>query len=160
MENKNIIGLEVVNSKLVAKSLNQLLADHQIFYQNLRGFHWLILGHNFFQLHELFEKLYNEASETVDSLAERILMLGETPLHSFESYLNNAKLKPIENIRTAKESLEIVTQNMQSLLSLVRETVVLASANNDEGTVAMMSNIIFKYEKQLWMFSAYNANID
>ncbi|MBU0473355.1 MAG: DNA starvation/stationary phase protection protein [Bacteroidetes bacterium] len=160
MKNKNIIGLEVENSKVVAKSLNQLLADHQIFYQNLRGFHWLILGRNFFQLHELFEKLYNEASETVDELAERILMLGETPLHSFESYLNNAKLKSAENVRTAKESLDILNQNMQSLLSLVRETLVLASENNDEGTVAMMSDLIVKYEKQLWMFSAYNTNID
>lgn len=157
MKDKNIIGLDVEKSKLVTKSLNQLLADYQIYYQNLRGFHWLILGNSFFQLHELFEKLYDEASETIDSIAERVLMLGETPLHTFESYLKNAKLKQVENVRTSKESLNIVNENMQVLLSQVRKVADLASKNNDEGTLAIMSELISKYEKHLWMFSAQSA---
>ena len=28
--------------------LNKLLADYQIYYQNLRGFHWNIKGQQFF----------------------------------------------------------------------------------------------------------------
>ena len=157
MKNQNIIGLDVEKSKSVAEQLNQLLAGHQIYYQNLRGFHWLILGNNFFQLHELFEKQYNEASETIDLLAERVLMLGETPLHTFESYLKNAKLKPVGNVRTAKNSLKVVIENMQALLLQVRKVVALASKNSDEGTVAIMSELISKYEKHLWMFSAQSA---
>lgn len=160
MKNENIIGLEIIGSEKVAESLNQLLANHQIYYQNLRGFHWLILGKNFFQLHELFEKLYNEASETVDEIAERILMLGFTPLHSFEKYINKSEIKPVENIRSGEESLAVIVQNIQSLLNSVRSVLVLASENNDEGTVAMMGDLISSYEKQLWMFSAYNAKID
>ena len=160
MKNKNIIGLKMEGSEKVAESLNQLLANHQVYYQNLRGFHWLILGKNFFQLHELFEKLYNEASETIDELAERVLMLGFTPLHSFESYLKKSEIKPVENIRSGEESLTVVVQNIQNLLSSVRSVLALASENNDEGTVAMMGDLISSYEKQLWMFSAYNAKID
>lgn len=160
MKNENIIGLEIIGSEKVAESLNQLLANHQIYYQNLRGFHWLILGKNFFQLHELFEKLYNEASETVDEIAERILMLGFTPLHSFEKYIDKSEIKPVENIRSGEESLAVIVQNIQSLLNSVRSVLVLASENNDEGTVAMMGDLISSYEKQLWMFSAYNAKID
>ena len=38
-----------VNS--VVSALHQLLADFQVHYTNLRGFHWDIKGHGFFVLH-------------------------------------------------------------------------------------------------------------
>ena len=41
--------------------LNTLLADYHVYYQNLRNFHWNILGDNFFELHEKFEELYTDA---------------------------------------------------------------------------------------------------
>ena len=67
----------------VAEELNKLLADYQIFYQNLRGLHWNVTGNAFFMLHEKYEELYNEASEVIDEIAERILMIGGQPLHTF-----------------------------------------------------------------------------
>ncbi|MCF6270286.1 MAG: DNA starvation/stationary phase protection protein [Melioribacteraceae bacterium] len=160
MENKNIIGLEVENSNHIAEALNELLANHQIYYQNLRGFHWLILGKNFFQLHEKYEALYNEAADTIDEIAERILMIGGTPLHTFEGYLEIADLKSAKDIRSSKESLDVVEQNVLFLTNSIRTILKQASKNNDEGTVAIMGELISRYEKQLWMLSAYNATID
>ena len=64
-----------VNS--VVSALHQLLADFQVHYTNLRGFHWDIKGHGFFVLHSKFEDMYNDAAEKVDEIAERILMLGD-----------------------------------------------------------------------------------
>ncbi len=157
MNNQNNIGLKMEESKRIAESLNQLLANHQVYYQNLRGFHWLILGKNFFQLHELFEKLYNETNETIDEIAERILMLGSTPIHTFEGYIKKSEIEPVENVRNSEETLSIVNQNIKSLLGSAREILALASENNDEGTASMMSDLISNYEKQLWMFAAYNA---
>lgn len=160
MKNENIIGLEVEQSNKVVEALNELLANHQIYYQNLRGFHWLILGENFFQLHEKYEGLYNEAADTIDEIAERVLMLGGTPLHTFEGYLEKANLKSVQNVRSSKESLNVVEQNVLFLLNSIRTILKQASENNDEGTVAIMGELISKYEKQLWMFSAFNTNID
>ena len=71
-----------LNEKKVAdvvSALHQLLADFQVHYTNLRGFHWDIKGHGFFVLHGKFEDMYNDAAEKVDEIAERILMLGGTP---------------------------------------------------------------------------------
>ena len=59
----------------VVTALHQLLADFQVFYTNLRGFHWDIEGHGFFVLHSKFEDLYNDTAEKADQIAERILML-------------------------------------------------------------------------------------
>ena len=82
-----------VNS--VVSALHQLLADFQVHYTNLRGFHWDIKGHGFFVLHSKFEDMYNDAAEKVDEIAERILMLGGTPENKFSEYLKVAKVKEI-----------------------------------------------------------------
>ena len=68
--------------KLV-QSLQQLLADFQVHYMNLRGFHWNIQGHGFFVLHSKFEEMYDDTAEKVDQIAERILMLGGVPSNKF-----------------------------------------------------------------------------
>lgn len=92
------------NSKLVEK-LNKLLADYQIYYQNLRGLHWNVKGAQFFMLHEKYEELYDEAAEVIDELAERILMIDGKPLHSFADYLKTAELKEAAFISEGKKVL-------------------------------------------------------
>jgi len=62
---------ESAAGKLV-QSLQQLLADFQVHYMNLRGFHWNIQGHGFFVLHSKFEEMYDDTAEKVDQIAERM----------------------------------------------------------------------------------------
>ncbi len=45
----------------LANYLNNLLANFQIYYQNLRGIHCNIKGKCFFDLHVKFEELYTNA---------------------------------------------------------------------------------------------------
>ncbi len=47
MKALNLIGLDKEKSKELVNHLNDLLANYQIFYQNLRGFHWNVKGSNF-----------------------------------------------------------------------------------------------------------------
>ena len=79
----NSIRLEIDKTKIIAEELNLLLANFQLYYQNLRGIHWNIKGCDFFNLHVKFEELYDDANMKVDEIAERILTLGQTPLHTF-----------------------------------------------------------------------------
>lgn len=139
------------NSKLVER-LNRLLADYQIFYQNLRGLHWNVKGPQFFMLHEKYEELYNEAAETVDEVAERILMIGGQPLHTFTDYLKTAELKESGNISDGKIGVEVVLENSRYLLKSFNEIMELA--DGDEGTSAMMSDLIGAAEKRIWMFES------
>jgi len=41
---KNIIGLDEQQAQQLADSLNELLANYQVFYMNVRGYHWNIKG--------------------------------------------------------------------------------------------------------------------
>ena len=56
MKTLNYIKLNESGVANVVSALHQLLADFQVYYTNLRGFHWNIKGHGFFVLHEKFEK--------------------------------------------------------------------------------------------------------
>ena len=76
MKTLDYLHLNETTSANVVASLKQLLADFQVHYMNLRGFHWNIKGRGFFVLHAKFEELYNDAAEKVDQIAERILMLS------------------------------------------------------------------------------------
>ena len=50
MKTLDYIKLNESGVNNVVASLQQLLADFQIYYTNLRGFHWNIKGHDFFVL--------------------------------------------------------------------------------------------------------------
>src|SRR5690606_32528929 len=107
------IGLEKSTTKELSEDLNILLADLQIYYQNLRGVHWNIKGEQFFQLHPKFEELYLDAQEKVDLVAERILTLGATPLHTFEDYVEHSTVKVGKNISEAEASVQLILDSIQ-----------------------------------------------
>ena len=143
-------------SKVIA-GLNQMLADYQVFYTNLRGFHWNIKGHGFFVLHSKFESMYDDVAAKVDELAERILMLGGEPENKFSEYLKVAKLQEVSGVSCADECLKNILDTYGYLIGEERKLMVVASEAGDETTVAMMSDYLKEQEKLVWMLVAYNS---
>ena len=84
MKTLNYTHLEEKGANTIVLSLQQLLADFQIHYANLRGFHWNIKGHGFFVLHSKFEDLYNGAAEKVDEIAERRAIMTESEKYNMD----------------------------------------------------------------------------
>ena len=69
------------------QSLNEFLADLNVFYRKLQNYHWNAQGKDFFRTHEKLEELYNEVNESIDEIAEHILILGGQPLGTLKDYL-------------------------------------------------------------------------
>jgi starvation-inducible DNA-binding protein len=141
----------------LSTKLNDLLANYQIFYQNLRGLHWNIKGPKFFELHAKFEEFYNDALLKIDEIAERILTLGSNPLHTFSDYLYHAEIKEAKQINDASKSIEVIIKNLEILLRKERELLHLSDKLNDEGTNSLMSDYIKEQEKTLWMLRAFSS---
>ena len=150
------IGLDPKASAKLAKELNDLLANYQIFYMNVRGYHWNITGPNFFELHVKFEEIYNDLLLKVDELAERILTLGSQPAHAFSQYIATAQIKEHINATRADECLGGVLAGFQVLLPKQRALLAMAAEADDEGTASQMSDYIKEQEKLIWMLTAYN----
>lgn len=153
--NNNQIGLAIDKSSELAQKLNTLLANYQLFYGNARALHWNIKGEKFFELHQKFEELYLDSFEKIDEIAERILTLGESRLHTYSDYLKHAQINEAANISQARESVETVLAGFKTLLEIEREILNLSGDLNDEGTNALMSDYIREQEKSVWMYNAF-----
>jgi starvation-inducible DNA-binding protein len=151
----NSIGLNENKAKDLANDLNNLLANFQIYYQNLRGVHWNIKGKRFFDLHTKFEELYTDANLKVDEIAERILTLGTTPLHTFEDYTAIAKVPVGKNVSQDEVAVRLIVDSLTALLKIERQILDKSDELNDEGTNAMMSDFITEQEKTVWMLKAW-----
>lgn len=152
---KNLVGIDKEKAAVLSGKLNLLLADYQLFYQNLRGLHWNIKGKEFFELHLKFEELYNDAFVKIDEIAERILTLEAEPFHTYKDFIDNSQIKAEKSVTNGVEGVEIVVKNFSTIITLEREILSLAGDAEDEGTVSLMSDYITQTEKTLWMLNSY-----
>ena len=155
MATKNQIGLDKAKSKTLVDRLNNLLANYMMFYQNTRSLHWNIKGEKFFELHLKFEELYTNLLLKVDEVAERILTLGATPLHTFDDYQNTAKIKSVKDVSNGKKGVQTILDAFEILIVEQRELLNLSADAGDEGTNALMSDYIREQEKLVWMYSSF-----
>lgn len=155
----NKIGLENKPVVELVDHLNILLANYQIHYQKVRGCHWNIRGHQFFELHVKFEELYNNAQITIDELAERVLTLGKSPVSTFKEYIEIADLEEIKTEGLSEEKMvEAILDDFKKLIEIEREVIANASENaNDEGTADMVIAFLRFKEKTSWMFRAWSG---
>lgn len=151
----NTLGLPIKETEELVEQLNALLSNFQIYYQNLRGLHWNIRGKRFFDLHLKFEELYNDSQLKIDLIAERVLTLSGTPLHTFSDYIEHSKLKVGKNISKDTEAIQLITDSLIALLKIERVILEKSAAINDEGTNSMMSDFIVEQEKTIWMLKAW-----
>ncbi len=155
MKHLNSIGLDEKKSKQLAVSLNDLLANYSIFYQNLRGYHWNIKGNKFFELHLKFEELYNDLVLKIDEIAERILTLGFAPNHKYSDYRKMSTITEKSEVSDGTKAVKDILDSFKTIITLQREYKSVADKAGDEGTAALMSDYIRAQEKLVWMYSAY-----
>lgn len=156
----NTLDFTQVDAKVasnVTKELQVLLADFQLFYTNLRGFHWNVKGPFFKPLHEAYEAMYDDSAAKVDEIAERILMLGQTPEHKFSEYLKVSTIKETGVVSDGGEIAKIILDNLKTIIAQERKILAIASEGEDEATAAMMSDYIREQEKTIWFIVSTNS---
>jgi|TARA_B110000879_G_scaffold170213_1_gene220521 starvation-inducible DNA-binding protein len=109
---------------------------------NTRGFHWTIKVQEFFGLHIKFEGIYNALVFQIDEIAELILTLEGTPIHSYTDNVKNSLIAEKTNITDGNTALEYILDGYKTIISLQRVILELAGEINDEGTVSQMSDYI------------------
>ena len=157
MRTLDLLGLDEKKVQNVVNELSVLLADLQVFYSNLRNFHWNAKGHGFFVLHSKYEELYNDAAEKVDEVAERILQLGSTPESRFSEYLKVAEIKEAGVVSCSKEAVDLLLNYYKTLIARERRIIDLATETHDDTTVSLMNDFLVGQEKTVWMLAAVSS---
>ena len=148
MKTLDYLNLNETKVANVVAALQNLLADFQIYYTNLRGFHWEIKGRGFFVLHEKFESMYDDAASKVDEIAERILTLGGTPENKYSGYLKVARIPEVSGVSTSREAVENVLGTYKHFIAEERKLIDLANEANDAVTADMLTGYLKEQEKE------------
>lgn len=139
----------------VVMELNTLLSDYHMYYQKLRSFHWNILGKNFFDLHEQFENMYNDAQIKIDEIAERILTLRHHPVSKFSDYIKIATVQEESAMISDQKMIETLLNDHKIILAQMSSVIDSAENAGDEGTIDLVGAYIRELEKTSWMLNAW-----
>lgn len=150
------LGYKQEESEAIVQSLNQLLANYHVHYQKLRNFHWNVTGGDFFDLHEKFEELYNEAFANIDLIAERIRVFGMTPLSRITDYLENSTIKEVGTDLDSKSMVKEVLKDFEILAENMNECAEKVSELGDTATEDMLISFIKTLESNHWMLTSFN----
>jgi starvation-inducible DNA-binding protein len=151
------IALSEKACKKGVENLNQLLADTITLRDLYKKHHWQVAGPTFYQLHLLFDKHYEAQDELVDSIAERIQLLGGVSL-AMAADVAEATLIP----RPPKGREEVPVQISRLLhaheiiLKESRSMAKDASDAGDDGTNDLIvSDVIRANELQVWFIAEH-----
>ncbi|MGY5846873.1 Dps family protein [Salegentibacter sp. HM20] len=149
------LGLDKAKTEKTVQQLNILLADYHLYYQKLRNFHWNIFGKNFFDLHEKFEELYDDAKVKIDEIAERVLTLRYQPTSNLSDYLKASNVEESKSDLSDSAMIKTLLEDHGKLLSQMRKVVEVADEAKDEGTIDLIGAYIRELEKTSWMLDAW-----
>ncbi|WP_019154938.1 Dps family protein [Robertmurraya massiliosenegalensis] len=142
-------------SDTLVQAVNKQVANWTVLYVKLHNYHWYIKGRHFFTLHEKFEELYNEASQNIDDLAERILALEGNPVATMEACLKMASVKEATGNENEEAMVSAIVNDFETMVHELQEGIEIAEEANDEGTADMLIGIKQSLKKHMWMFKAF-----
>ena len=145
----------------MTEQLNQLLADTITLRDLYKKCHWQVAGPTFYQLHLLFDKHFGEQVELVDSIAERIQLLGGI---SLAMAADVAETTQIERPPRGREEVPVQLSRLldahQIIIRQCRALADRASKLGDDGTNDLVvSDVLRGNELQAWFLSEHLVNM-
>jgi starvation-inducible DNA-binding protein len=151
------IGLSDKQRNAVARILNTVLADEFVLYTKSRRFHWNVEGPDFSEMHELFEKQYDQLGEIMDRVAERARALGGVAAGSLEEYLSLTRLKeePRKRYDAGEMTRALLADHETLIRGLRKDLETCSKEHRDEGTTDFLTGLMQDHEKIAWTLRAY-----
>lgn len=151
------IGLDEKTRQESVTNLNQMLADTMTLRDMYKKHHWQVVGPTFYQLHLLYDKHYEEQSGLVDTIAERIQILGGVAVAMAHDV---AELTSIPRTPRDREEAPIQVSRLleahQIILKNCHEYAKQADDAGDDGTNdVVVSDVMRTNELQVWFVSEH-----
>jgi len=141
----------------MTERLNQLLADTMTLRDLYKKSHWQVAGPTFYQLHLLFDKHFGEQSELVDTLAERIQLLGGLSIAMAHDVAETTRIeRPPKGREEVPVQLSRLLDAHQIIIRDCRELAKRADTLGDDGTNdVVVSDVLRTNELQVWFISEH-----
>src|SRR4030088_3857208 len=151
---------ELVRAESVG-NLNQILADTMTLRDMYKKHHWQVAGPTFYQLHLLFDKHHGEQDELVDTIAERIQLLGGVSLAMAADVAETTLIpRPPRGREEVPVQISRLLEAHEIILKEARTMARQASEAGDDGTNDLLvSDVIRSNELQVWFLAEHLVDV-
>jgi starvation-inducible DNA-binding protein len=155
------IGLDEKVCSESAENLNQILADTMTLRDLYKKSHWQVAGHTFYQLHLLFDKHFGEQDELVDTIAERIQLLGAISIAMAADVAETTIIpRPPRGREEAPVQISRLLEAHETILKEARTMAKHAVDAGDDGTNDLLvSDVIRTNELQVWFLAEHLVDV-
>ncbi len=141
--------------------LNQVLADTMTLRDLYKKHHWQVSGRTFYPLHLLFDKHFQEQSNLVDTIAERIQLLGGI---SIAMAADVAEMTTIDRPPKGREEVPMQLARLleahEIIMKFARSAAKAVDDNGDPGTSDLfVSDLLRLNELQVWFLAEHLVNL-
>lgn len=141
--------------------LNRQLADVFDLFSQAKQAHWNVKGPQFFQLHELFDKLAGTLPEFIDTIAERVTALGGVAEGTARMAAKSSRLAEYPaDAFDGSAAVEALALRYATLGASTRAAIVEANERGDLDTADLFTEVSRELDKSLWFLEAHRQVVD
>ena len=136
--------------------LNDNLGRTFDLFSQVKQAHWNVKGHQFYQLHLLFDEIATELYEFTDELAERVTALGGTAMGTVRmaAYATDLEEYP-SDILDGMDHVAALADRFAPYCQVIRESIDKATELSDADTADLFTEISRTVDKRLWFLEAH-----
>jgi starvation-inducible DNA-binding protein len=135
---------------MLTDTLKILLGTQFAYYIKAHQFHWNIESPDFYQYHNFFQAIYEDAYSAVDPIAEYIRSLGEYAPGSLERFLELSIIKGQTKIPRARLMIEELLANSGQLIELLNQCFADAEQENAQDVANFIAERLSQQNKFAW----------
>jgi starvation-inducible DNA-binding protein len=140
---------------MLANLMKILLASDFSYYLKAHFFHWNIEGKDFYQYHKFLQKVYEDAYEAVDTIAEFIRTLDEYAPGSLVRYHELTRIKDQTKVPRAQLMMEELLSDSHVMVTLLNECFAAAEAENKQDVANFIAERLTAHNKFIWMYQSF-----
>ena len=132
-------------------ALKTAFASEYAFALKAQNFHWNVEGASFPQLHSLFERIYNEVYDSIDTFAEQLRALELYTPASLAKFSMLTIIEDENNILQEGAMVQELYSDSEKMANIFKLTFTLAEEAGDHGLSNFLADRQDAHKKHCWM---------
>ena len=130
--------------------LKTLLGTQFAHYAKAHAFHWNVECADFYQYHKFFQKIYEDAYEAIDPIAEYIRSLDEYAPGSLERFLELSIIPGQTKVPRARLMIEELLADNEAMVGLLNNCFAAATKENKQDIANFIAERLSQTNKFAW----------
>lgn len=139
------------------KFTNQLkiaFASQYAFALKAQNFHWNVEGSDFYQLHNLFEDIYNEVYDSIDDFAENIRKIKAYTPASLSRFSTLTEIDDESSVLMPESMISELLLDAEKMQEIMKVLFVQSEANKEYGLSDFIAGRQDAFAKHAWFLRA------